>query len=84
MLQEAAQAAGSLLSKLEIDAAVTKLQAKSVVAAGPIIRVGANRAKIDKSSSGISALMLAVGGRVSPCPICSGPSAMDLKPHEVN
>jgi hypothetical protein len=37
MLQEAAQAAGSLLSKLEIDAAVTKLQAKSVVAADPII-----------------------------------------------
>jgi hypothetical protein len=25
----------------------------------------------------------AVGGRVSPCPTCSGPSAMDLKPHEV-
>jgi hypothetical protein len=37
MLQEAAQAAGSLLGELEIEVAVTKLHAKSVVAAEPII-----------------------------------------------
>lgn len=38
-----------------------------------------------KGDSGVpgSAVANAIGGRVSPCPACSGPKAMDMKPHQV-